>query len=72
MTHEHMALQVQKYFVWLVYPVDTGINLKLKLFTDNLSPSWEKLEVFFNLWLHIDNKSWEFWKPATGQLAPGA
>ena len=40
MTRQHIALQVQNYFVRLVYPMglNNGINLKLKLFTDNLFP----------------------------------
>lgn len=50
--------------------LNTYINLKLKVFTDNFSPILSKTRAIF--WLHFDNTSCEFWKPATGHLAPGA
>lgn len=53
--------------------LNPDINLKRKLFTDNFSPVLSETgAIFLNFWLHIDNTSCEFWKPATGHLAPGA
>lgn len=42
-------MAVQKYFVGLVYPMslNTDINLKPRLFTDNLSPVLTKTRAMF-------------------------
>lgn len=73
MTREHMA---QHCCVWrgLSCEFEHSYQSETVVIYWQLLPHPEQNCRFFfsNLWLHFDNPSCEFWRPATGHLAPGA